>query len=102
MRVVAILQQVAEAPGHAHTNGIIHRDAKPSNVLLDDTERVYVADFGIADLVEASVVLTRSGMMSGTPQYMAPEQALEKKVYHRICAGRRRLRDAHRFGAVQR
>ena len=53
------------------------------NFGLDDKERVYVGDFGLAHLAGASVVLTRSGMVAGTPQYMAPEQALGKKADHR-------------------
>ena len=74
-RVVTVLQQVADALDHAHANG-----KKPSNILLDDKKRAYVADFGLAHLAEASVVLTRTGMMAGTPQYMAPKQVMAKRV----------------------
>ena len=82
-RAVAILDETAEALDHAHERGVLHRDVKPQNVLLDETGHAYLADFGIAKLVEGSAVLTKSGMISGTPQYMAPEQAQGEKADHR-------------------
>src|ERR1700680_1028786 len=77
-----ITRQVAAALGYAHREGVVHRDVKPDNILLDAGGRVLVTDFGIAKAAEAasSAQLTTEGMVIGTPQYMSPEQATGDKV----------------------
>ncbi len=78
-----ILREVAGALDFAHRRGVIHRDIKPHNVLLErDTGRALVTDFGIARTAEAAS-LTVSGMVVGTPAYMSPEQVTGSPVDHR-------------------
>jgi len=74
---VALAVRVAQALGAAHARGVIHRDVKPSNIFLVDgrADRVRVLDFGIAQRGQAAQRVTRTGMILGTPAYMAPEQA---------------------------
>ena len=60
---------------YAHEHGILHRDIKPGNILLDEQGEPHLTDFGLARLVEAESTLTRTLEVMGTPSYMAPEQA---------------------------
>ena len=74
-KAAELLISVARALHFAHRNGVVHRDMKPANILLDPEGVPKVADFGIAKRLTANSALTLSGAVIGTPTYMAPEQA---------------------------
>ena len=81
--IVRISAQVAHGLAAAYAQGLIHRDVKPGNILLEDShDSVKLTDFGLARAAE-DVKLTRTGFVSGTPLYMAPEQAMGDEADHR-------------------
>lgn len=73
--VVKMLHQATLAIQHAHMYGVIHRDIKPANLLLDSAGKIWVADFGLAQIQSEQAALTRTGDPMGTLRYMSPEQA---------------------------
>jgi eukaryotic-like serine/threonine-protein kinase len=87
-----LTRQVAEAMHYAHDKGVIHRDLKPGNVLLDRAGHPKVTDFGLAKKLQSDSGLTQTGQVMGTPSYMPPEQAEGKEVGP--------LADVYSLGAV--
>ncbi|MCU1242342.1 MAG: Serine/threonine-protein kinase PknB [Candidatus Acidoferrum typicum] len=75
-----IMEQVCRALEAAHMEGVVHRDLKPQNIMVDAHGKVLVMDFGIARSVEVVEAMTSTGAMIGTPQYMSPEQAKGEKL----------------------
>jgi len=82
-RIQQIISQVGGALEFAHSRGFIHRDVKPSNVLLDETGNCILMDFGIAKIIEGSKEFTKTGGIIGTPVYMSPEQGSGQKIDHK-------------------
>jgi serine/threonine protein kinase len=79
---VRILVQICEGLAYAHSRGVVHRDIKPANIVVTSGGRVKILDFGLAR-VATRATITRKGMILGTPDYMAPEQAMGKLVDRR-------------------
>lgn len=79
-RAAEILCQIAQAVAFAHQRGVLHRDLKPGNILLDEAGQPCVADFGLARITQEETGLTFSGVVVGTAAYMAPEQAAGEPV----------------------
>ncbi|MBC8869326.1 MAG: serine/threonine protein kinase [Planctomycetes bacterium] len=114
VEILRIGMQTASGLAAAHAQGLVHRDVKPANILLENgVERVMVTDFGLARAVD-DASMTRSGVIAGTPQYMSPEQARGNDVDHRsdlfslgsvlyfMCTGRSPFRAETMMGVLNR
>ena len=112
--VVRVSIQIADGLAAAHRQGLIHRDMKPANILMEkDVRRVMITDFGLARAVN-DVAMTQSGCLAGTPNYMSPEQVTDVDVDHRsdlfgvggvmyfIATGREPFRSESAFAVINR
>jgi tetratricopeptide (TPR) repeat protein len=91
-RVLSLARQMVSGLRAAHEVGIVHRDLKPANILIDDSEKAVITDFGIARSTNAGTFATAAGAIIGTLAYMAPEQATGKPVDQRA--------DIYAFGLI--
>jgi tetratricopeptide (TPR) repeat protein/tRNA A-37 threonylcarbamoyl transferase component Bud32 len=78
IETVELIAKVADSLDHAHQRGVIHRDVKPSNIMIDQRGEPRILDFGLALRAQTDVTLTMDGQILGTPAYLSPEQALGK------------------------
>jgi serine/threonine protein kinase len=82
-RAVSIMVQLCEALQAAHSASVVHRDLKPQNILVSESDHVFISDFGLAKSIEPALTgVTRTGAILGTPKYMSPEQVQGKPVDH--------------------
>jgi len=79
---ITLISQIGNALAYAHQKGVIHRDIKPGNILMDKGWAL-LSDFGLAKLNDASVKLSKTGDLMGTPSYMSPEQLAAENIDHR-------------------
>ncbi|MGD0870875.1 MAG: tetratricopeptide repeat protein [Bryobacteraceae bacterium] len=83
-RALKFTRQLCSALEAAHNEGVVHRDLKPQNILIDQSDNIYVSDFGLAKSFESeATMMTRTGQILGTPRYMSPEQVEAGDVDHR-------------------
>ena len=76
--IIRLIEKMCEALDYAHSQGVIHRDVKPANILIDDSGDPFLVDFGVARLEMST--MTTAGSVMGTPSYMSPEQVMGKNV----------------------